>query len=121
MRILRALALKIALAVALHAAPAPAISLPDIFADPEMQSLQISPTGRYLTWLAPKNQRMNLAILDRESKQLRWLTDMKVESVVSYVGRNQTGSSSRNSTAGGSNTVCSPVIRTDVTLSSSIS
>ena len=85
MRILRALALKIALAVALHAAPAPAISLPDIFADPEMQSLQISPTGRYLTWLAPKNQRMNLAILDRESKQLRWLTDMKVESVVSYV------------------------------------
>ena len=37
-----------------------------LFADAEMQGVQISPTGRYLTWLAPKNQRMNLAILDRD-------------------------------------------------------
>jgi len=28
---------------------------------------------------------MNLAILDRETRKLRWLTDMKIESVVSYV------------------------------------
>ncbi|MFM9079044.1 MAG: prolyl oligopeptidase family serine peptidase [Opitutaceae bacterium] len=67
------------------AAPAPLPAIQDIFADPEMQAVQISPTGRYLTWLAPKNQRMNLAILDRETRKLRWLTDMKIESVVSYV------------------------------------
>ena len=67
------------------ATPAAPPTLQEIFADPEMQAVQISPTGRYLTWLAPKNQRMNLAILDRETRKLRWLTDMKEESVVSYV------------------------------------
>ncbi len=59
--------------------------LQEIFADSEMQAVQLSPSGRYLTWLAPKNQRMNLAILDRETRKLRWLTDMKIESVVSHV------------------------------------
>jgi hypothetical protein len=63
----------------------PPPTLQEIFADPEMQAVQLSPTGRYLTWLAPKNQRMNLAILDRETRKLRWLTDMKIESVVSHV------------------------------------
>jgi dienelactone hydrolase len=65
------------------AAPPPALA--DLFADPELQAVQVSPTGRYLTWLAPKNQRMNLAILDRETRKMRWLTDMKIESVVAYV------------------------------------
>jgi len=64
--------------------PAP-IPLETIFADPDMQAVQISPTGRYLTWLAPKNQRMNLAIQDRETKKVRWLTNMSEESVVAYV------------------------------------
>lgn len=63
----------------------PPPTLQEIFADPEVQAVQLSPTGRYLTWLAPKNQRMNLAILDRETRKLRWLTDMKIESVVSHV------------------------------------
>jgi dipeptidyl aminopeptidase/acylaminoacyl peptidase len=63
----------------------PLVPLEVLFADAEMAAVQISPTGRYLTWLAPKNQRNNLAILDRETKQLRWLTNMKEESVVSYV------------------------------------
>jgi dienelactone hydrolase len=79
------LCLAAAAALSSRAASTPLVPIAELFADPEMQSVQISPTGRYLTWLAPKNQRMNLAILDRQTKQLRWLTDMKIESVVSFV------------------------------------
>ncbi|MSU23497.1 MAG: S9 family peptidase [Opitutus sp.] len=81
----RALLAALFLFASAHAAPAPIIPLEVLFADAEMAGAQISPTGRYLTWLAPKNQRMNLAILDRETKKVRWLTDMKLESVVSFM------------------------------------
>jgi dienelactone hydrolase len=60
------------------------ISVETFFADPEMRAVQISPTGRYLTFLAPRNKRMNLAILDRETKKTAWLTNMTQESVVFY-------------------------------------
>ena len=79
----------LALTLALRAEPPAPIPLETIFADPDMQSVQISPTGRYLTWLAPKNQRMNLAILDRETKKIRWLTNMKEESVVAFMWAKQ--------------------------------
>ena len=69
---------------ALRAAPPPPTAPELMFADPEMQTVKISPTGRYITWLAPKNKRMNLAILDRETKQVKWLTNMKEENVVNY-------------------------------------
>ncbi|HNC22998.1 MAG TPA: prolyl oligopeptidase family serine peptidase [Opitutaceae bacterium] len=72
-------------AALLRAEAPPLLPLETLFGDSEMQSVQISPTGRYLTWLAPKNQRMNLAIQDRETKRVQWLTNMKEESVVSYV------------------------------------
>ncbi len=68
----------------LQAAPPPQIPIETLFAEVDMTSVSISPTGRYLTWLAPKNQRINLAILDRETNKLRWLTDMKEESVTAY-------------------------------------
>ena len=68
-----------------HAQPPPPTRPETMFADPDMQTVKISPTGRYLTWLAPKNKRMNLAIQDRETKQVRWLTNMKEENVVTYV------------------------------------
>ena len=77
--------LALALGATLRAEVPALIPLETIFADPDMQAVQISPTGRYLTWLAPRNQRMNLAILDRETKKVRWLTNMKEESVVSVV------------------------------------
>lgn len=78
------LALLLSLASRLPAAPAP-LPLETFFADTEMTSVQISPDGRYLTFLAPKNERANLAIMDRQTKKLRWITDMKEESVVAYV------------------------------------
>lgn len=81
--LLRLLTLLFAL-TALRAAPSPAIPLETLFAEADMASVAISPTGRYLTWLAPKNQRINLAIMDRETKQVRWLTNMKEESVTAY-------------------------------------
>ncbi|MCX6931302.1 MAG: hypothetical protein NTZ29_01245, partial [Verrucomicrobia bacterium] len=68
----------------LRAAPVPLIPLDTLFAEADMASVAISPTGRYLTWLAPKNQRINLAIMDRETKQVRWLTNMKEESITAY-------------------------------------
>ena len=71
-------------ATSLRAAPPPPIPLETLFAEADMASVSISPTGRYLTWLAPKNQRINLAIMDRETKQVRWLTNMKEESVTAY-------------------------------------
>ncbi len=67
-----------------HAEVPKVIPLEVLYADADMASVAISPTGRYVTWLAPKNQRINLAILDRETKQVRWLTNMKEESVVSF-------------------------------------
>jgi len=77
-------ALVVSISVA-RAEPPPALRPETMFADPAMQNVKISPDGRYLTWLAPKNNRINLAILDRQSKQLRWLTEMKEESVANYV------------------------------------
>lgn len=73
------------LAQAAPATPPPPVPLDVFFADAEMSAPQISPDGRYLTFLAPKNQRMNLAILERATKKARWITDMKEESVVAYV------------------------------------
>lgn len=64
------------------AQPAASIPVETFFADTAMRGVQISPSGRYLTFLAPRNDRYNLAILDRETKQLRWLTNMTKESVV---------------------------------------
>jgi len=85
MRTPRFLLLLLALSAAsLRAAPPPPIPLETLFAEADMASVSISPTGRYLTWLAPKNQRINLAIMDRETEQVRWLTNMKEESVTAY-------------------------------------
>lgn len=73
------------LAAPLTAATPPApIPLETLFADAEMRAVQLSPNGRYLTFLAPRDQRMNLAILDRETKKLTWLTHMTRESVIYY-------------------------------------
>lgn len=73
------------LAVLRASAAVPAlVPVETFFADPEMRAVQISPTGRYLTFLAPRNKRMNLAILDRETKKTGWLTNMTQESVVYY-------------------------------------
>ena len=84
MRIPRLLLLLLLSITGLQAAPAPLIPLDTLFAEADMASVAISPTGRYLTWLAPKNQRINLAIMDRETKQVRWLTNMKEESITAY-------------------------------------
>ncbi len=78
------LVLLVLLALRAGAAVPPVIPVETLFADPEMRAVQISPTGRYLTFLAPHNRRMNLAIRDRETKQTRWLTNMTQESVVFY-------------------------------------
>jgi hypothetical protein len=60
-----------ALATAVHAEAQALILLEALFADPDIQAVQISPTGRYLTWLAPRNQRINLAIFDCGTKKVR--------------------------------------------------
>ncbi|MDB6127460.1 MAG: peptidase prolyl oligopeptidase [Verrucomicrobia bacterium] len=44
----------------------------------------LSPTGRYLAWLQPANNRLNLVVLDRESGKKTRLTDMKQENVVAF-------------------------------------
>ena len=78
------LLLLIAIFSTAHAAPPALIPLETLFADVDMQTVAISPDGRYITWLAPRNQRMNLAIKDRQTNKVRWLTNMKEENVFFY-------------------------------------
>lgn len=69
----------------LCAEPPPPLPIETPFADADLAAVQISPTGRYLTFLAPHNNRINLAVLDRETNKVRWLTTMSQESVVAYI------------------------------------
>ncbi|HRE13188.1 MAG TPA: S9 family peptidase [Usitatibacteraceae bacterium] len=63
-RILAAAALGIAALVPVAAAAAPAKTLPlrDFFRNPEQTGHQISPDGRYISWLAPWEKRMNVFV-----------------------------------------------------------
>ena len=85
LRLLLGLAFTASLRSATPSTAPAVIPLEVLFSDPDMSSVQISPTGRYLTWLAPRNQRINLAILDRQTNKLSWLTNMKEESVVAFM------------------------------------
>ncbi|MEI6106203.1 MAG: S9 family peptidase [Opitutae bacterium] len=44
----------------------------------------LSPTGRYLAWLQPANNRLNLVVLDRQLGKKTRLTDMKEENIVDF-------------------------------------
>lgn len=52
----------------------PRIPLRDFFRNPERAAYTVSPTGRYLAWLAPVHQRMNLFVMDRLTGEERQLT-----------------------------------------------
>jgi dipeptidyl aminopeptidase/acylaminoacyl peptidase len=52
----------LATATALQAAPAPQIALRDFFRNPEQTAHQISPDGKYLSWLAPYERRLNVFV-----------------------------------------------------------
>lgn len=72
-------------AASTRAEPPPPLPIETPFADADLAAVQLSPTGRYLTFLAPHKNRINLAVLDRETNKVRWLTTMSQESIVAYI------------------------------------
>jgi dipeptidyl aminopeptidase/acylaminoacyl peptidase len=53
------------------------IPLEDFFRKPERAGVDLSPSGRYLSWLAPWERRMNLFVRDLETGEERRLTSVK--------------------------------------------
>ncbi|MEN3026690.1 MAG: S9 family peptidase [Chlorobiota bacterium] len=62
----------------------PRIPLHDFFRNPERAAYAVSPTGRYLAWLAPVERRMNLFVLDRQTGEERQLTAETERDIASY-------------------------------------
>jgi dipeptidyl aminopeptidase/acylaminoacyl peptidase len=56
----------------------PRIPLRDFFRNPERAAYTISPQGRYLAWLAPFEQRMNLFVRDRHTGE-EWRVTAETE------------------------------------------
>ncbi len=84
MKLLRALCFSfLAVAGILRASPPPELPLESFFGDPQTSQLQISPDGRYLAYLSPANNRMQIVVVDRKEGKRQRITDMKEESVTS--------------------------------------
>lgn len=62
----------------------PCLPLEIFFGGDTISQPALSPTGRYLAWLQPANNRLNLVVLDREKGKKMRLTDMKQENVVGF-------------------------------------
>lgn len=59
------------------------------FGDAQTSQVQLSPDGRYLAYLAPANNRMQIVVVDRTAGKRQRITDMKEESVASLSWLNQ--------------------------------
>lgn len=66
------------------AAVPPVLPLDVFFGGNSISRPALSPTGRYLAWLQPANNRLNLVVLDRQLGRKLRLTDMKEENVVNF-------------------------------------
>ncbi len=62
----------------------PRLPLRDFFRNPERAAYSLSPDGRYLAWLAPVEQRMNLFVLDRYTGEERQLTAETTRDIAFY-------------------------------------
>lgn len=62
----------------------PRLPLRDFFRNPERAAYTLSPDGRYLAWLAPVEQRMNLFVLDRHTGEEHRLTAETARDIAWY-------------------------------------
>jgi dipeptidyl aminopeptidase/acylaminoacyl peptidase len=74
----------LATAPALHAAPAKPIPLRDFFRNPEQTAHQISPDGKYLSWLAPYERRMNVFVRPAAGGAAARVTAETARSIAGY-------------------------------------
>jgi dipeptidyl aminopeptidase/acylaminoacyl peptidase len=65
----------------LAAQPAPRLPVEQLFAEPTVAEVEISPDGRYLAIVMPRNNVRNIVVLDRQTNQRRWVTTMEREHV----------------------------------------
>jgi dipeptidyl aminopeptidase/acylaminoacyl peptidase len=63
----------------------PLIPLRDLFGDPERALARLSPDGRRLSWLAPRDGVLNVWVRDREGGEARPVTDDRDRGVRSYL------------------------------------
>lgn len=63
----------------------PLIPLRDLFGDPERALARLSPDGRRLSWLAPRDGVLNVWVRDREGGQARPVTDDRDRGVRAYL------------------------------------
>jgi dipeptidyl aminopeptidase/acylaminoacyl peptidase len=63
----------------------PLIPLRDLFGDPERALARLSPDGRRLSWLAPREGVLNVWVSDRDGDDARPVTDDRDRGVRSYL------------------------------------
>jgi dipeptidyl aminopeptidase/acylaminoacyl peptidase len=61
------------------------IPLKDFFKNPESASYQLSPDGKYLSYLAPHNRRMNIHVKNIETQVITRVTELEDRSVAGYM------------------------------------
>ena len=79
-----ALAALLPLSAARAAAAPPELPVEDFFGNPAMVQLRFSPGGRYLAALVPHERRMNLVVMDLQTKAKNLITAFKDYSITSY-------------------------------------
>ena len=61
------------------------LPLEDFFKKPEVASVRLSPDGRWLSWMAPYERRMNVFLRELESGEERRLTSATERDVAGYI------------------------------------
>lgn len=62
----------------------PLIPLRDFFRNPDKANYQISPSGLFISWLAPFENRMNIIVQDRRDERTFRLTQEKARDIAGY-------------------------------------
>lgn len=61
------------------------IPLRDFFKNPESSAYQLSPNGKYLSYLSPFNKRMNIHIKNLETQEVTRITELNDRDVAGYM------------------------------------
>lgn len=61
------------------------VPLRDFFKNPESSAYQLSPNGKYISYLAPYERRMNIHVKNLETNEVTRVTDLTDRSVSGYI------------------------------------
>jgi Periplasmic component of the Tol biopolymer transport system len=68
--------------------PLRCIPIEELFANPAIAQVNISPDGNFLAWLAPRNGHLNIWLHDRATGSGRFLTDERERSIHTFAWGN---------------------------------